>query len=48
MDREIGQVLMQRFLTHQDEGGVAELHVVYTQFNSLVSQRRLEPTVIAG
>ncbi|BEH03510.1 F0F1 ATP synthase subunit gamma [Brooklawnia propionicigenes] len=38
--REIGQVLMQRFLTHhQDEGGVAELHVVYTQFNSLVSQR---------
>ncbi len=37
--REVGQVLMQRFLKHQEQGGVSELHVVYTQFNSLVSQQ---------
>ncbi|WP_341728207.1 F0F1 ATP synthase subunit gamma [Brooklawnia sp.] len=48
--REVGQVLMERFLTHQDAGGVSELHVVYTQFNSLVSQRvrivRLLPLLV--
>lgn len=37
--QEIGNVLMDAFLTRQAEGGVAELHVVYTQFKSLVSQR---------
>ncbi len=37
--REVGQVLMDAFLKRQAEGGVAELHVVYTHFKSLVSQR---------
>ncbi|MGI5950675.1 MAG: F0F1 ATP synthase subunit gamma [Brooklawnia sp.] len=36
--REIGQVLMEKFLKRQRHGGVAELHVVYTHFKSLVSQ----------
>lgn len=37
--QEIGNVLMERFLKRQAEGGVSELHVVYTHFRSLVSQR---------
>ncbi len=37
--QEIGNVLMERFLKRQAEGGVSELHVVYTHFMSLVSQR---------
>ena len=36
---EIGQVLMDAFLTRQGQGGVAELHIIYTHFRSLVSQR---------
>ncbi len=36
---EIGQVLMERFLISQAAGGVGEVHVVYTHFRSLVSQR---------
>lgn len=37
--KEIGEALMERFLTHQADGGVGEVHVVYTQFKSLVSQQ---------
>lgn len=36
---EIGTVLMETFIRHQAEGGVSELHVVYTHFQSLVSQK---------
>lgn len=36
---EIGNVLMESFLRRQAQGGVAELHVVYTHFRSLVSQK---------
>lgn len=36
---EIGSVLMDSFLKRQGDGGVSELHVVYTHFRSLVSQR---------
>lgn len=36
---EIGTTLMDRFLQDTDSGGVDELHVIYTQFNSLVSQK---------
>ncbi|WIY83821.1 F0F1 ATP synthase subunit gamma [Propionimicrobium sp. PCR01-08-3] len=50
--REIGEVLMQQFLTRQEDGGVGDLHVVYTQFNSLVSQKvrivRLLPLQVVG
>lgn len=37
--REIGEALMERFTTSQDEGGVSELHVVYTHLHSMVSQK---------
>lgn len=37
--REIGEALMRAFLTTQEEGGVAEIHVVYTRFTSMVSQQ---------
>jgi F-type H+-transporting ATPase subunit gamma len=41
--RELREVLLQDFATDFDEGGVDEIHVVYTQFKSMVVQ---EPTVI--
>lgn len=41
--REIGEALLEAFNTPYDEGGVEEIHVVYTQFKSMVLQ---EPTVI--
>lgn len=34
----IGTTLIERFLQSQDADGIGELHVVYTRFNSLVSQ----------
>lgn len=36
---EIGTLLMERFLQRQAHGGVSELHVVYTRFRSMVSQK---------
>ncbi|HLT67404.1 MAG TPA: F0F1 ATP synthase subunit gamma [Microbacterium sp.] len=41
--REIAQALLARFTAPVDEGGVSELHIVYTHFSSMVSQ---EPRVI--
>jgi F-type H+-transporting ATPase subunit gamma len=41
--RELREVLLQDFATDFEEGGVDEIHVVYTQFKSMVVQ---EPTVI--
>lgn len=41
--REIGQVLLEQFGIDFEEGGVDEIHVVYTRFRSMVTQ---EPTVI--
>ncbi|MEO6531656.1 MAG: F0F1 ATP synthase subunit gamma [Specibacter sp.] len=41
--RELRQALLQDFATDFEEGGVDEIHVVYTQFKSMVVQ---EPTVI--
>ena len=36
--KEIAKVLFEAFTASADEGGVAELHVVYTHFTSMVSQ----------
>lgn len=41
--KEIGNVLLEDFSTAYEEGGVDEIHVVYTRFKSMVTQ---EPTVI--
>lgn len=41
--RELREVLLQDFATDFEDGGVDEIHVVYTQFKSMVVQ---EPTVI--
>ncbi|GAA1362384.1 F0F1 ATP synthase subunit gamma [Arthrobacter rhombi] len=41
--REIGEALLEAFNTPYEEGGVEEIHVVFTQFKSMVLQ---EPTVI--
>ncbi|NUL48175.1 F0F1 ATP synthase subunit gamma [Cellulosimicrobium funkei] len=41
--REIGEKLVESFLTDTESGGVDEIHVVYTAFKSLVSQ---VPTVV--
>ena len=41
--RELREALLQDFATDFEEGGVDEIHVVYTQFKSMVVQ---EPTVI--
>ncbi|MEE1620844.1 F0F1 ATP synthase subunit gamma [Zafaria sp. Z1313] len=41
--REIGAALLEAFNTPYEEGGVDEIHVVYTQFKSMVVQ---EPAVI--
>lgn len=37
--QEVGQALIDRFLAPPAEGGVDELHVVFTHFKSLVSQQ---------
>ena len=41
--QEIGAALLADFATAYEEGGVDEIHVVYTRFKSMVTQ---EPTVI--
>ncbi|GAB2735309.1 F0F1 ATP synthase subunit gamma [Sinomonas soli] len=41
--KEISRVLLDAFATAYEDGGVDEIHVVYTQFKSMVVQ---EPTVI--
>jgi F-type H+-transporting ATPase subunit gamma len=45
--RRIGEELLAAFMTPTEEGGVDEIHIVYTQFNSMVSQeariRRILP-----
>ncbi|GAB3283964.1 F0F1 ATP synthase subunit gamma [Sinomonas notoginsengisoli] len=41
--REISKVLLEAFAERYEDGGVDEIHVVYTQFKSMVVQ---EPTVI--
>jgi F-type H+-transporting ATPase subunit gamma len=41
--REIGDAVLADFNTAYEEGGVDEIHVVYTRFKSMVTQ---EPTVI--
>jgi F-type H+-transporting ATPase subunit gamma len=41
--REVGAALLEAFATDYEEGGVDEIHVVYTRFKSMVTQ---EPTVI--
>ncbi|THJ66205.1 F0F1 ATP synthase subunit gamma [Arthrobacter echini] len=41
--REIGEALLSTFLTDFEEGGVDEIHVVYTKFRSMVVQ---EPAVM--
>lgn len=43
MAREIGTTLLEAFNTPFEEGGVDEIHVVFTRFKSMVTQ---EPTVI--
>ncbi|MCI6574520.1 MAG: F0F1 ATP synthase subunit gamma [Actinomycetaceae bacterium] len=47
VSHEIATTLLDRFLAPADEGGVAELHVVYTRFISMVTQhvhiRRMLP-----
>lgn len=35
---EIGEELLERYATPFDEGGVDDLHIVYTEFKSMVSQ----------
>ncbi len=41
--REVGKALLAEFATDYDDGGVDEIHVVYTRFRSMVTQ---EPAVI--
>lgn len=41
--REIGQALYEAFIASVEDGGVSEIHIVYTHFTSMVSQ---EPRVI--
>lgn len=41
--REIGEALLSAFLTDYEDGGVEEIHVVYTKFRSMVVQ---EPSVM--
>ena len=41
--REVGEALLETFLKGYDEGGVDEIHVVYTKFRSMVVQ---EPSVM--
>ncbi|MQA81088.1 MAG: F0F1 ATP synthase subunit gamma [Streptosporangiales bacterium] len=37
--RKVGQTLIDAFLTPTDEGGVDEIHIVYTEFVSMLTQR---------
>src|SRR5690625_637028 len=39
--REIGRTLIDAFLTPEEEGGVGELHIVFTKFNTMVSQEQI-------
>ncbi|BBE23226.1 ATP synthase gamma chain [Arthrobacter sp. MN05-02] len=41
--REVGEALLSTFLTDYEDGGVDEIHVVYTKFRSMVVQ---EPAVM--
>ncbi|MCH5450321.1 F0F1 ATP synthase subunit gamma, partial [Bacillus cereus] len=41
--QEISKVILEDFATDFEEGGVEEIHVVYTRFKSMVTQ---EPTVV--
>ncbi|MEI2279068.1 F0F1 ATP synthase subunit gamma [Paenarthrobacter ilicis] len=41
--KEVGAALLEDFSTDYEDGGVDEIHVVYTRFKSMVTQ---EPTVI--
>jgi F-type H+-transporting ATPase subunit gamma len=41
--REIGDTLIEAFLQDTEEGGVDEVHVVYTRFRSMLTQ---EPTAV--
>ena len=41
--RELREILLEDFANDYEQGGVDEIHVVYTQFKSMVTQ---EPTVI--
>jgi F-type H+-transporting ATPase subunit gamma len=41
--QDIAQTLLRSFLEPPEDGGVAELHIVYTQFRSMVTQ---EPRVL--
>ncbi len=41
--REVGEALLSTFLKDYDDGGVEEIHVVYTKFRSMVVQ---EPSVM--
>lgn len=43
MAKEIGETLVNAFLTDYEDGGVDEIHIVYTQFKSMIVQ---EPTVV--
>jgi len=43
MAKEIGELLVEAFLTDYEDGGVDEIHIVYTEFKSMVNQ---EPKVI--
>ena len=36
--REIGDALIEAFLTPTEEGGVDEIHIVYTRFVSMLTQ----------
>ncbi len=50
--REIADALVESFLTPYEEGGVDEVHVVYTRFRSMVTQEprtlRLLPIEVVG
>ncbi|MQA05349.1 MAG: F0F1 ATP synthase subunit gamma [Streptosporangiales bacterium] len=37
--RQVGQTLVDAFLTPTEEGGVDEIHIVYTEFVSMLTQR---------
>lgn len=41
--KEIGETLVNAFLTDYEDGGVDEIHIVFTQFKSMLVQ---EPTVV--
>ena len=41
--KDVGETLVDAFLTDYDDGGVDEIHIVYTEFKSMVKQ---EPMVV--